>query len=445
MRLMMILATPLLSACTVYLGPGSSAMDGDSSGADAPTYPLPMPSIQRVDPPVLDAEQQKRQDEVDHYLTQEYQGLGWIIKDTIQTYDNDIVDWVDPSTVEGSDAEPPPPRMEATMLPSGVELQRTELDEHPELRGPDGTIPILRPSFSAYVSGASGATSLSDYLENHIVVGAPVSPQNFYAGMSTVADNAGAAVWVTAFGGDIEPMTMSVLEMIVGCPDDQGGMEWVGIAAVRDAVNVHTAFHPFRGSVPRLEVEYVVPDPTKPEKISGGWDGLTRTKNVFKKHAGSRYYPGIELQPATKGGPQVESYFVIQLFNKQWWLGYNGDWLGYYESSLFKDMNAENPNAKGVACVVKWYGEIYDRSPYFWTWTDMGSGEFADQGHGNAAYFRDPFYADPAGMSHWPDNSSYTSPFNDSCYTRSPLNSGVSPWDRWFFVGGPGSDAPDCE
>jgi len=218
---------------------------------------------------------------------------------------------------------------------------------------------------------------------------------------------------------------------------------WVGIAAVRDAVNQDVAFHKFGGSVPRLQVEYVIPDYTKPDKIAGGWDGLTRTTNAFKHHE-SKYYPGIELKPATPGGPQVESYFVIQLFNKQWWIGYNGYWLGYYESSLFKDMNAEDPNAKGMACVVKWYGEVFDYSPYFWTWTDMGSGEFADQGFEKAAYFRDPFYADPAGVSHWPDSSSYVAPFNDSCYTRSPLFSGIWPWDRWFFASGPGGDNPGC-
>jgi hypothetical protein len=89
--------------------------------------------------------------------------------------------------------------------------------------------------------------------------------------------------------------------------------------------------------------------------------------------------------------------------------------------------------------------EVYSHdTTYGWTYTDMGSGLYAETGPGNAAYFRNPFYVDSGGM-HWPDNSTYSPPYNHSCYSRSPLYSGVYPWDRWFFVGGPGTDGFGCK
>ncbi len=435
----------LVSACTLYLGPGSSDSGGDTSGSTSPAAPLPAPSVWRVNPPVLNAEQQQRQQEVDQDLAKEYQAQGYRIRETIQTYNNDIVDWMEPSSVEGSQAEPPPPRGEAMQLPPGTQLQRTELDEHPELQGPDGTIPMLRPSYDAYVSGQSGATSLSDYLAHHGVLGAPASPAHLYAGMRIVADNQGAATWLTAFDGDIESKTFAVLEMIVGCPDGKGGMEWVGIAASKDLVHHDTAFNKFGGLL-RVQVEYSIPDDMAPEGQGGGWEGLNKTRGAFTNVEGWKHaWPGIPIVPAPFGGPPVESYFVIQLFQpavgtKQWWIGYNGFWLGYYDTSLFKKTEM---STKG--CEVSWYGEVFDSTPTSWTSTDMGSGLYANTSFGNAAYFRDPYYTDLSGKSSWPDNAKYIAPFNDACYTRSPLYSGISPWDRWFFLGGPGGDAAYCK
>lgn len=69
---------------------------------------LPDPDRWRVPLPVFDAEQQQRKDEVDQYLALRYQEAGWSIIATIQTYEGDVMDWVDPLTgvysgAEGSD------------------------------------------------------------------------------------------------------------------------------------------------------------------------------------------------------------------------------------------------------------------------------------------------------------------------------------------------------
>jgi hypothetical protein len=88
--------------------------------------------------------------------------------------------------------------------------------------------------------------------------------------------------------------------------------------------------------------------------------------------------------------------------------------------------------------------------PTKWTWSDMGSGQFASAGFGNAANFRNPSYFDLSGAPQWPSSdpnvTKDTKPVNDACYTKTNLSANQAPWERWFYVGGPGGDAPnqDC-
>jgi hypothetical protein len=52
------------------------------------------------------------------------------------------------------------------------------------------------------------------------------------------------------------------------------------------------------------------------------------------------------------------------------------------------------------------------------------------------------------GTSQWPDKAKNIIPplFNPACYTHTARGSAPAPWDRFFYVGGPGGDAPngDC-
>jgi hypothetical protein len=250
----------LLTGCVILdlggsssgAGTGSSAGTGSGAGTSGggmdmgrstpPLAPLPPPSVWRVELPVLDAEQQQRADEVAQYLAKQYQAQGWKIVQTLQTFSGDIIDWLDPASVEGSQKEPPPkPTPEEMKLPDGVELLQTELDLFPELRGPAGTVPVMRPSFAAYISGLTGASSLEDFLANHVVTGDPTGAHRLYAGISYAAYNYGASAWIGAFDGLIEPGTMSLLELAVGCRNQATTgtekpeiAEQVGIAASRD-------------------------------------------------------------------------------------------------------------------------------------------------------------------------------------------------------------------
>jgi hypothetical protein len=456
-------APTLLSGCVINLdggSPGASAGSGSSPGSgsgigeDSNMDPSPAP-VHRLPPPsvggssdgwVLDADAQKRFDEVAQYLWERYQALGWQILLTVQTPGGDVIDWLSAESVEGSQEEPPPAPTE-TQLPDGVQLSLTEVDLFPWLRGPEGSVPVMRPSFAAYVSGLSGASSLEDFLKNQVVPGDPAGDNRLYAGIISNTPNMGASTWVNAFGGQIDMDTMSLLEMAVVCPVPNTGKIWqqIGIAASRDWATQGKNFPNFGDPTLRVRVEFytVGLDKTGVGDNVGGWDGV-RTGFV---HAAWAPFPvGIMVTPSIVDGPQFEQNFSIQLWNGNWWVGFNGRWLGYYPGKLF----GEGPSnlLASQACEIAWYGEVYypDTTPTRWTPTDMGSGEFAEAGFGKAAHFRNPFYIDLSGTPQWPANPQDVGPRNDACYTKTALLTGQSPWDRLFYLGGPGGDAPngDC-
>jgi hypothetical protein len=159
-HVMLFMVAALSHGCIIQLGDGlpwasSSASSGESgegagSGTPGPKAAgLPEPTEWRVPPTELTPEQQRRRQEVDAYLAQQYRGYP-IVK-AIQGFSGDVTYWVT------SDALPVPtlpalPWTAADLLPpDGAELARTKLERFPELRGPLGTTPIHRPAFSAYI------------------------------------------------------------------------------------------------------------------------------------------------------------------------------------------------------------------------------------------------------------------------------------------------------
>ncbi len=134
---------------------------------------------------------------------------------------------------------------------------------------------------------------------------------------------------------------------------------------------------------------------------------------------------------------QYDSLFHIQRFNGNWWVSHNGHWLGYYPGSLFHLLGSTD-----ATCEMAWYGEVFDPTPTQWTWTDMGSGFFANTGLGGASYVRSPSYIDLAGVTLFPSAFTVKAmiPMDTACYTMSPmlLDTQGAPY---FFLGGPGGDA----
>lgn len=389
---------------------------------------LPEPAIRRLDPPALDAEQRRRQAEVDLYLAKQHHDLGWRIVETTQTYIGDVIDWLDPASVPGSDAEPPPrPSPEELKPPPGAKLQVTELDLYPELRGPEGTIPMIRPRFASYVRGETTATSVEDFIQ-HQVVGQPAGTDRLYGGYIKQQANKALVSWINDFGDIIEPGTLSLIEMATVCQgtNPDATMELVGVATSRDWAN-------FGDWVLRLQVEFLTAGMVTGNYI-GGWDGI---RLGFVAAAGRPYGPGIALAPvSTVGGIQYTSRFEILLSGGNWWVGHNGNWLGYYPGFRFDLIPSRG-------CEAHWYGEVFDPTPTDWTWTNMGSGLFASGGFGQAAYVMKPYYTALSGVTYYPDGAA-SAPGDPACYKKSNLIVGGPGQERYFFLGGPGGDALGC-
>lgn len=352
---------------------------------------------------------------------------------TTRTCSGDVWDWLDAASVPGSEIDPPPvPDIE---LPSDVELQLTELDGQPELRGPSGSVPMLRPGFGPYVFGEVPADSVEDFVARSVVSvpGQPDGQDRLYAGIYKVTPAIQVQSYINAYEGKVEPKIMSVLEMAVACqgPDPDTTLELVGVAASRDMRNFDS--DKSGPAKTRLQVEFLTAGSSATGDNKGGWH--TARLKGFIPARGAPYGPGVVLNDPKIG--RQEGLYEIHNLTGNWWILHNGHWLGHYPAELFDMMTFE-------ACEVYYYGEVYDGTPTSWTSSDMGSGLFAAQGWGKAAHFRKPRYVDTAGMYQWPDGAKEATPIDTLCYTSSGLINEATIADRIIYTSGPGGDSPGC-
>lgn len=103
--------------------------------------------------------------------------------------------------------------------------------------------------------------------------------------------------------------------------------------------------------------------------------------------------------PSDRGRSQYAVDVTVRLWNGNWWVRVDGEWAGYYpyckggdarpcdEGTLFS-----NSGIRDEADRLDWYGEVFDRSAPDATSTNMGSGQYASEGFGRAAYFRNLTY-----------------------------------------------------
>jgi hypothetical protein len=143
------------------------------------------------------------------------------------------------------------------------------------------------------------------------------------------------------------------------------------------------------------------------------------------------------LETSEIGGGIKEALLEIQNIAGTWWVLHNKHWIGYYPSDYFDMMSSE-------ACIVHVYGEVFDETLASWTSSDMGSGLFAEEGFGKAAYFRRPRYRDLAGTFQWPDGAMAATPNDPLCYTSSGLVMDPGLLFDGVFASGPGGDSPGC-
>ena len=123
--------------------------------------------------------------------------------------------------------------------------------------------------------------------------------------------------------------------------------------------------------------------------------------------------PGMTLSPvSTSGGTQYEAHLLSYRdpSTGNWWLQYQGVWIGYYPKSLYSSTGLLNRSSR-----VNVGGEIIDENSSRHTTTDMGSGAFSSSWYHYAAYVRDIKYIDTSNTWQVPTSlSEYETDSN--CY-----------------------------
>ncbi|XP_027192951.1 protein neprosin-like [Cicer arietinum] len=131
-------------------------------------------------------------------------------------------------------------------------------------------------------------------------------------------------------------------------------------------------------------------------------------------------------------GSQFEISLMIWKDQKtdHWWLEVGpGNLIGYWPSSLF-------PNFKDHADRVDFGGEIINsNSKGTHTSTQMGSGHFAEEGFGKAAFIRNMELVDHNNNLNMAQNPQFLEQF-PNCYDQKIGSS--KEWGSYFYFGGPG-------
>jgi hypothetical protein len=156
-------------------------------------------------------------------------------------------------------------------------------------------------------------------------------------------------------------------------------------------------------------------------------------------------FPGIRINGTSVQGqsPQLEVGIKYQLWQGNWWFGFNNNesgpwiWLGYYPGSLF------NGGIANQVDWVGWGGEVYSALANPCATADqMGSGRHAADGWTHACYQRlmhnqtnlNGALANFAGVASV-DVAASNCPANE--YTIATFMNSGSSWGSYQYFGGP--------
>ncbi|KAL3622385.1 hypothetical protein CASFOL_033796 [Castilleja foliolosa] len=147
---------------------------------------------------------------------------------------------------------------------------------------------------------------------------------------------------------------------------------------------------------------------------------------------------GASIFPISSyGGSQYDISILVWKDPKEgnWWMQFGNDnVLGYWPAFLFSYLSDS-------ASMIEWGGEVVNSaSDGEHTTTQMGSGNFAEEGFGKASYVRNIQVVDSSNNLRAPkDVNTFTE--QSSCYNVQLGKSGE--WGNYFYYGGPGRN-PNC-
>jgi hypothetical protein len=389
----------------------------------------------------MEMEQRRLNPELFQWLDERQSQLK-VVK-TTTTPHGQVLDWIpiESQHPEGKVPSPPPsepmpPHDHAHDAQRPVASISFELDDPAAERGPEGTVPVLRPNFS----GLERTVDLKHYLSKRggLLVNkhrrnkheSDPSPFGYFHAID--GQNG------TVYGCD---GYLSVWDPTINTPpgpgDDHSIMQiWLqnydkpqlqsieGGWTVDKNLNGDTAPHVF--------TYYTTNGYTQDGNDLGGYNRLVAGWVQYS----ASIFPGIRINGAsTQGSAQLDIAIKFQLYQGNWWIAVQNQWMGYYPGSLFNG---------GVANDAEWLGfggEIYSSlaNPAL-TDDQMGSGRQAADGWTHAAFARNlRNQSDTNGTMVNNNGTAETDTANGGAdpYTiQMHMNSGTN-WGSYFYVGGP--------
>jgi Neprosin len=388
---------------------------------------------------------------------------------TTVTPSGQTIDWIRPvsQTPDGILAQPPEDATPdadpgITTLPqskppaAATQMEgraQTEVQLYPSVRGPAGTVPVVRFDVEKYLASVKvppddpreifmkkrPPTTLRSR-SKELPPPAPESNDRYYVNWRTYRTNYGSAGYINIWDvyGPVPTNETSIAQALVS-----GGTPVQTVEAGKielQTLNGDTNPHFFTWY-------------TTNDYAQGDWVGGYNALYDGWIQVSSSVAPGMSLAPwrSFPGGSQYTLDVEVRLDQGDWWVKAAGQWVGYYPYCKSGDAKPCDQgtlfSANGIrdsASKFDWYGEVYDISAPAPTSTDMGSGKFASAGYSQAAYFRNLQYYDS------PETSTYLSSgsldvTDADCYSgNGPFYGTSAGWRNWFYYGGPGKQASGC-
>lgn len=404
--------------------------------------PLPNPSSERREnlrprrPAKDPARTRRNQVEIRDYFKSRLERLE-IVK-TTRTPNGQVLDWIpiDSQVRRGKIASPPSEAERIRPVRGRRAEQAVQFElEHPDaVRGPAGTVPVLRKNMQRVPSWKNleqflakhGRRSYSIQIDDRDSIEVP--------GDGSVHDYAYTAQWVTCYGTQGE---LSAFDPYLQWSDEFSLLQ---LALARGSGNskqtLEVGWQEYRDLygdwVPHLFVFYTTNGYSSSGDNVGGYN---RDVDGWVQYSSS-IFPETRFSPtSTRGGAQYKIVLKVQLYQGNWWVRCNGEWIGYYPASLYATSGLRSQAEK-----VAWYGEVVDSSDHSGnTHTDMGSGHYPSAGWTYSAYMHNLKYQSGTGgsMSTYTGGSSLVT--NPDWYDVETHFSSGTTWESYQWLGGPGA------
>ena len=380
-----------------------------------------------------------RFEEVHQYFTDQYARRDVLLQ--TRTPGGLLLDWVPIESQQGCATLADPPDEDRPVLPDRTATERREqfvsfeLDRPGAVHGPLGTVPVWRRDLDRLCT----LHSLNDYLSKHGRANQlTISPTG--EGIAFPEDGgahkyANTSQSVTAYGteGNINAWDPYVewsdefsLGQLALARGGGGGRQTLEVG--------HQEYRDLYGDwVPHLFVFYTTNGYTASGDNKGGYNQDVAGWVQYS----SGIHPGALSSPVSAfGGTQYILQLKVQLWQGNWWVRVNGQWIGYYPASLYNAAGLRNQ-----ADQVSWFGEIVDSSSHNGTTaTDMGNGHWPYEGFQHCAYMNNLLYqsATNGSLQRYAGSAWASHP---KCYGVEEHFSNTGSWGSHFWWGGSGRNS----